>query len=243
MFSVDYFSTNLRQYSSWLLDMETPFIALAAAGWFVLRRREGSPPRFSNLFLAFAVVLYACYALYLPFDNWTFLRFLLPGIAVLLLLCGLTVLHVAERLGSFLPKILLVAFFVVFLAWRWDVMGLQPIPPQDRSAAVVGAYVRDHLPENAVVISMVHSGSLRYYSGRLTVRWDWLRPEWLDRSLVFFTSNGYRPFLLLEADERRPFIQRFSGHSKIGSLRFAPITTHRGRIQADLYDLSSGIRD
>ena len=89
--------------------METPFILLAPVGWFLLRRREGSHDdarvrpdgRLSSLFAVFAVVLYGCYAAYVPFDNWTFLRFLLPAIALLLLLCALAVSELGARLHSF----------------------------------------------------------------------------------------------------------------------------------------------
>jgi len=248
LFNIDYFWTNLSRYSSWLLDMETPFILLAPAGWFLLRRLEGShdDPRFgasgrlSGLFVVFAGALYGCYAVYVPFDNWTFLRFLLPAISLLLLLCALTVSDLGERLHSFLARFLVVACFVVFLAWRWDVSGSTPPRPHDRRFAVIGEYVHDHLPPNAIVFSILHSGSLRYYSGRLTLRWDWLPADWLDRSLVFLTSNGYQPFLLIEDNwERTQFVQRFSGHSRIGSLGLTPVATYHGGTRAYLYDLGN----
>jgi hypothetical protein len=246
LFSIEYFWTNLSQYSSWLLDMETPFILLGVAGWFLLRRLEGSDDgsrfgtngRFSALFVVFAMTLYGCYAVYVPFDNWTFLRFLLPAISLLLLLSAVAVSDLGQRLHPFLARFLLVACFVVFLAWRWDVTGAKPIRPHDRRFAVIGEHVHDHLPPNAIVFSILHSGSVRYYSGRLTLRWDWLPPDWLDRSVAFLTANGYRPFLLIEDNwERTQFVQRFSGHSSVGSLGFPPVATYEGRTRAHLYDL------
>ena len=248
LFNVDYFWTNLSRYSRWLLEIETPFVLLAPVGWYLLTRREGSQDdshararrRLSNLFVVFAVALYGCYAVYLPFDNWTFLRFLLPGISLLLLLCGLAVSSLGERLPSFLPRFLVAACFVVFLAWRWDTTGLKPIRPHDRRSAVIGEYVRDHLPPNAIVLSIFHSGSIRYYSARLTLRWDWLPPDWLDRSVDFLTANGYQPFLLIGEDWERPqFVERFSGHSRFGSLGLTPVATYKGGTRADLYDLGN----
>ena len=248
LFSTDYFWTNLSQYSRWLLEMETPFILLAVVGWYLLWRREGShddsrlsvKPRLSFLFGVFAAVLYGCYALYVPFDNWTFLRFLLPAISLLLLLCGLAVSDIGERFEPTVSRFLLVACFVVFLAWRWDVNGFKPIQPYDRRFAVVGEYVKDYLPPNAIVFSILHSGSIRYYSGRLTLRWDWLPADWLDRSVDFLTSNGYQPFLLIEKNwERTQFVGRFSGHSRIGSLALTPVATYYGLTRADLYDLGN----
>ncbi len=248
LFKIDYFWTNLSQYSRWLLDMETPFILLAPAGWFLLKRREGSHDdararergRLSGLFVVFAVALYGCYATYLPFDNWTYLRFLLPAISLLLLYCALTVYDLGERLDSFLPRFLVVTGFVVFLAWRWDVTGLKPVRPHDRKSVVIAEYVQDHLPPNAIVFSAFHSGSIRYYSGRLTLRWEWLNHDWLDRSLVFLTANGYRPFLLIEDEERAPFVKKFSGNSRIGSLSgLTPVATYHGGTRVDLYDLGN----
>ena len=249
LFNAGYFWTNLSQYSRWLLDMETPFIALAAFGWLLLRRHErshddvrfGVDGRFSNLIVVFGVVLYGCYAVYVPFDNWTFLRFLLPAIALLLLLCGVTASTLGERFRSLPARMLVVVCFVVFLAWRWDVMGLKPLSPHDRRYAVIGEYVQDHLPPNAIVFSMLHAGSIRYYSGRLTLRWDWLPADWLDRSIEFLTSHGYRPFLLVEqGPERAQFVERFSGQSSIGSLDgLTPVATYHGGTRADLYDLGN----
>jgi hypothetical protein len=251
LFSTRYFRTNVAQYSRWLLDVETPFVLLAPLGWFFLKRREAScedrrfgvQGKFSNVIIMFVAGLFACYATYVPFDNWTFLRFLLPAIALLLLLCGLTVVELAERLRSFFPRYLLAACFVVFLAWRWDAMGLKPLQPHARRSAVIGEYVQDHLPPNAVVLSLFHAGSIRYYSGRLTLRWDWLPPEWLDRSVEFLESNGYQPFLLIGEDwERTQFVQKFSGHSKFGSLSLTPIATYHQGLRADLYDLGRPIQ-
>jgi hypothetical protein len=248
LFKREYFSTNLAQYSRWLLEMETPLILLAPVGWFLLKRREGSSDigrfgaqgRFSQLIVVFVVGLYACYATYVPFSNWTFLRFLLPAIALLLLLCALAVVEIGERLHSFFPRFLVAASFLVLLAWRWDILDLKPLRPHDRRSAVVGEYVQDHLPPNAAVFSLFQSGSIRYYSGRLTLRWDLLPADWLDRSVEFLESSGYRPFLVIAEDwERAQFVERFSGHSRIGSLSLTPIATYHGDSRADLYDLGS----
>ena len=248
LFKMENLWTNLSRYPRWLIEMETPFILLAVAGWFILRRGEsskgirrfGAKGRFSNLVVAFVLVLYACYAIYLPFDNWTFLRFLLPAISLLLLLCGVAVSEFGVRLHSFPLRSLAVTCFVVFVAWRWDVMNLKPPRPQDRSAAVIGEYVRDDLPPNAIVLSLFHAGSIRYYSGRKTLRWDLLAPEWFDRSVTFLTTNGYHPFLLIADDwERTQFLQQFAGQSNLGFLSLKPFATYDGTSRADLYDLAN----
>jgi hypothetical protein len=67
----------------------------------------------------------------------------------------------------------------------------------------VGRYLDRVLPPNAVVYSLQHCGSIRYYSGRLTLRWDYLPPDWLDRSIAHMRQAGYEPFFLLDEWEVR----------------------------------------
>ena len=67
---------------------------------------------------------------------------------------------------------------------------------------------------NAVVIAGLHAGSIRYYSGRLTLRYDWLEPGWLDESIRVLAAKGYRPYIALEDGEEAPFRQRFEGRDR-----------------------------
>ena len=249
LFGLDYFSTNLVRYARWLLASETAFILLALPGAVVLLLRERQrdtansvpPIGFTWLLVAFVITLYACYAFYLPFDTWLFLRFLLPGVALLLILCSVSVLHLSARLPSLYTKLVLAVAVVAFVGWRVSrdqLNGLQPIRGYDRRFAVVAEYVRDELPQNAIVLSMIHSGSVRYYAHRATVRWDWLAPEWLDRSVEFLARNGYHPFLLIDDWERPRFIDRFGSQSRWGTLDWAPIAIYRGNVRAELFDLT-----
>jgi hypothetical protein len=75
----------------------------------------------------------------------------------------------------------------------------------------VAAFVAERLPPNALLLSMQHSGSLRYYAGRLTMRYDWLAPDWWPRALEVLTVRGYRPFIVLEEWEEPLFRRRFDG--------------------------------
>jgi hypothetical protein len=73
----------------------------------------------------------------------------------------------------------------------------------------MGRYVRRVLPKNAVILSVQHSGTLRMYGERLTIRYDWLEGPWYQRALETLVSKGYRPYLVLgefeDADFRRQF--------------------------------------
>lgn len=230
LFKIEYLGANLSSYPRWLVETETPFIVLALlAPWFIRTS-------LSWLFVAISATLFACYAFYLPFDNWTYLRFLLPAIPLLLILSGAVVLHLTQRLPSPFSRWLVAAVCLAVMAWRWDSAGIQPPRLNDRRFAVVGEFVRDELPPNAILLSMQHSGSVRYYSGRLTLRWDLLHPEWLDRTLTFLRTKGYRPLLLLEEWERPLFTERFAAHTKLGALDWQPAATYSGEIRTDIFD-------
>jgi hypothetical protein len=230
LFRMEYLGTNLSTYPRWLVETETPFILLALLAPWLIR----TPLMW--LCVALAATLTAAYAFYLPFDNWTYLRFLLPSIPLLLILSGGVVLHLTRRLSAPLSRWAVVAACVVLMAWRWDSAGMQPPHPTDRRFAVVGEFVRDHLPSNAIVLSMQHSGSVRYYSGRPTLRWDLLDPQWLDRSFAFLRSKGYHPVVLLEEWEQPEFTKRFGVHTKSGALDWPPIATYSGEIRTDIFD-------
>jgi hypothetical protein len=59
------------------------------------------------------------------------------------------------------------------------------------------------------VLAKQHSGSIRYYAGRPTLRWDVLEREWLDRALADLRRAGYTPFVVLDPDEEPEFRERF----------------------------------
>jgi hypothetical protein len=87
---------------------------------------------------------------------------------------------------------------------------------------VAGGYVARRLPAKAAVLSMQHSGSIRYYSGRATVRTDLIPPSQLDSTLAALRDSGYRPYILLEPWEVAPFQQRYAGHSALAPLDWPP---------------------
>ena len=79
-----------------------------------------------------------------------------------------------------------------------------------------------------VIISGQFSGSVRYYAGRLTLRWDFLDPQWLDRVVDWLDARGHHVYILLEAPEVDPFRARFAS-SAIGQVNWVPLVTFRGR--------------
>jgi hypothetical protein len=90
----------------------------------------------------------------------------------------------------------------------------------------VGHFIARELPRDAVVIAIGHSGSVRYYSGRRTLRYDWLAAEWLDRAVAYLRSTGATPYLVLEAPEIVEFREKFRGQKSVAAFDRPPIATH-----------------
>ena len=45
-----------------------------------------------------------------------------------------------------------------------------------------------------MIVASIHAGSLRYYAGRATVRFDILDPAWLDRAAAWLNDRGRHPY-------------------------------------------------
>jgi hypothetical protein len=68
---------------------------------------------------------------------------------------------------------------------------------------------------------MMHSGSCRYYGGRLTLRYDLLDPKSLDTAVQWFNGQGIHPYALLDDFELGEFRRRFGSQVTVQSLAHA----------------------
>jgi hypothetical protein len=89
----------------------------------------------------------------------------------------------------------------------------------------VGAFVRERLPATAFVLAGQHSGSVRYYSTRPTLRWDLLDATALDRAIASLRRAGYEPFAVLDEGEDETFRARFGARAQQGIAAMKPIAT------------------
>ena len=95
-------------------------------------------------------------------------------------------------------------------------------------------YVADRFPSNAVFLTMQHSGTIRHYAGRLTLRWDAIEASWFDRSPEVLKRLGFDPYILVEDTEEGDLKTRLGGQTRLGALDWAPVAelplAHRVRI-------------
>lgn len=225
-FSWQFAATNLRQYSAWWWESQGPLAFLFPLA--LLRR--GAPAWRERMILAgFAVALFLLYLFYQPFSAWWFLRFLLPGVPMVFLFCADAVAWTAR--GSATLRIAALATFLLVAggyAVRFgDVHDVTAIGEGDQRYVEAAMYIAEATPRDAVIVTMQHSGSVRYHAGRLTLRWDWIEPEWLDRAVAALHARGVPAYLLLEDWEDAQVRERFKGQRTLSVLESPPLAVGR----------------
>jgi len=222
LFGLSALAVNAPRYMSWLIETHTPFPLLGLLAPFVVPRGE----RYAA-WLALGLVAATClvYFLYTPFDEWTYLRFLLPAIALLLVLaCAVTtsLLQYAPGFGRVAIATALTAGLALFCVRAADnrlAFQLRFLEQRFRSSGVI---VRDLLPERAVVLSVWDSGAVRFHGRKEALSWTGLDPAWLERAISWLDEHGRPAYIMLESWEEQPFRERFSAGSDLGKLDWPP---------------------
>ena len=209
-FAIGRMLPNLVRYLSWLADTHTP---AALAGLVAVLAPTGRiwpsvPDRRVFVVIGlFVTLLWGLYIAYLEFDSWGYLRFLLPSWPFLMLGVGALTMAIA-RLGRAAGWI--AALGVVLLGlWNAGIAIERGVYDQRQAArheAPLGHLVQTRTAPNSVVLAFEHSGSMRYYGGRVTLRYDILDGEWLDRTVEWLTARGVRVYAILDrrqADEAK----------------------------------------
>jgi hypothetical protein len=228
LFGVSNIAPNARLYAGWLWDAERAFtlasmLAIACAAWsFVGSRRkptDGSSvvrsldPRIVAGMLCFAFGVVLAYLLYAVFEVWSYVRFLLPGMAVIAPLIGATVACALRRLRPLWPCAAIVMVAVAASiglqsARRLEVFQIAEVTSRAREA---GDQLARTLPRRAVLLAGEQSGSMRYATGRPVVRWDALDAASLRAALAALEAEGLEAWWVLDQFEEARVRTRFAG--------------------------------
>jgi hypothetical protein len=205
---------NIVNYSRSIIETQTPAIVLALLAPFFVRNS------LVTTYVLFVVVMYLCYAVYLPMEAWWGLRFFLPVFPVVLVFLSVTIVH-GTRLIPLGPHVLLPVVITVLIVAQMrefirDTNVLDSTGEQRFER--IGRYIADALPRDAVVFAVMHSGSVNFYSGRVTVRFDALRPGQFTTVAREFQRRGRPPFVLLDTFEGEDFAKRFGAVERLGTL-------------------------
>ena len=223
LFSIAHVPTNLHRYTTWMVDTMTPLVLVVVlVPWLVASRSAAasrqsepggslSPRRLSLFLLSLAAIVFGCYVAYVPFEEWWYLRFLLPAIPLLCALMAVAIVVLARHAGR--PGGLVALAVFGALAWH----GLSVA--RDRAAfdlwrmeqrlSATATYIRDIAP-NVVAIAIQPGGAIHFTLNRPVVSWDALEPRSLDRVVSWAGARGDRALIVVDGGEAEEFRTRFS---------------------------------
>src|SRR5206468_10520184 len=124
---------------------------------------------------------------------WAFLRCFLPALAMLSACGAAAVVTLAGRFPRRLAlagcSLLVVAAVLNGARQRAALDVFEPQRAMHRFLQTA-TYVQQALPPDAILFCMEHSGSLRYYTHRTIVRYDYIPERWLDRAVAEVQAMG-----------------------------------------------------
>ncbi len=227
VFAFEYVVPNLNRYPRWITESHTPFVWLwlLAPVWIV---RCAKNQRLAWSAFALSVAVWLAYLPYLFFqpNEWFYTRFLLPAIPIMILFSTASVLAGIRALPAVwrVPAAVVVLLLVGTPSLRYAQQnGVFDVRKQERKYPLAGEFVRTRGPANAFVLAAQHSGSIRYYANRPTLRWDLLSPTRLDQVLAAVRAQGYEPLLVVDTGEYEDFRARFAATGQQAVQQLTPL--------------------
>jgi hypothetical protein len=234
---------NVSNYVSWLVEAHTPIVLIGFAAIFFPLRGLWPGVRDRGVFFmfgAFVIVLWAVYCAWLVFDSWWFGRFMLSSVPFATLGIGAVAVALARLPIPFIRPFvacLVVALGLVQLRFA-SKNGVFGIPDLERRNVAIAQLAAEVTESNSVVLSGIHSGSLRYYAGRLTLNYTLLDPAWLDGAVEWLSQHGAHPYLMIEDWERADFERRFAGSRSLEALERSAAGIYENPGKATIVDLA-----
>lgn len=242
LFSASHISSNGPRYLSWLGQSQTPaawlgLLALALPLRWIWRQTEDR-----SMIVALALLTLALWGEFAAFEllySWDYLRYVVASWPAIMLGMAAVALLVARSGG----RLTAVATFVAIVGigvWtvRYaDSKGAFYVQHGEYKYPSVAQLVRDRTDEATVVMGDLHTGSLRYYGGRMTMAESCLGEVWLDRTVDWLTEHGIHTYALFEKEEVPRFTERFAGqqHARLGGRL---VFVYHGASTVYFYDLS-----
>jgi len=223
---------NAQRYGGWLADTQTPLVFAGLAALLVPSLGLWPTPdarRGARLLAAVALVVFVAYAFYIPFDAWWFLRLLLPAWPALCIGTTALVVAVSQFAGARAREVHALALIAlgVYTALLASSLHVFPDNEGERRYATIAQLVQQTTEPSSVILASIHTGPIRYYAGRDTMRFDLLDEAWLDRAVAWLTAQGRHPYFLIEDWERPIFEKRFAATSELGRLSLSPVLAYR----------------
>ena len=210
LYALDRVWPNFVLYGGWLIGAETPLMLLGLTAPFVLPKNPERRRPVTLIAIVFPLAVFAHYLPYFVFEVWWYLRFLLPAYPPLLAATGAVIVTVLQRMSRPVLPIAVTALIVCGVALHGvkysDAFILER---QERRYMRVADYVAQ-LPDRSVFVTLVHSGSIRYYTGRDVLRWEWVEPWSLDPAIAYLRARGHDVYVIADDADAEGFRTRFA---------------------------------
>jgi hypothetical protein len=208
---------NVALYLRWLLETHGPWLLLAPLA--LIARRGAARDSALRWMLGFAALVCVAYFVYSVFEHWSYLRFMLPAMAIAAIAVAVFAASIARTLTPAAHAPILIVTALILTTWQIATareLGVFRFAARQSRALLAGRYLGSALPANAVVIAGEQSGAVRYYSGRPIVRWDFLNPVDLPLVTNELTSQGYDVWIALDDWEVPRYREKFRGSIAAG---------------------------
>ena len=229
LFALAHLPVNLRHFTTWLLETMTPVVAIAVTAPWLLRA-TGSRRVFDAMaLLAISVTVVACYIAYQPFEEWWYLRFLMPAVP---LWCALTAAGLSSLFAPFRGVrstlgLLVMAVVAIVCLREAGERGVFRLARTEQRLSATAHDLARHLPD-AAAIAIQPNGAISYTLGQPVISWDSLPPESLESAIAWLRSRGLHPVIVVDQVEEAPFRRRFERTSASGALDWPPaVVVHR----------------
>jgi hypothetical protein len=223
LFKFQRVADNIWNVGAWMAAVHTSVFWPAWLGSLLVLRKETWPWRLSGIALSVGVP----YLFYLTYRDWESIRFLLPGIVLVLIVVARGLEVALRRITETWASLVLLAFTMILaLASYQFVLRHQvfDLGRQEAKYPAVAAWISANTFPNAVVLASLHSGSIRFYAGRETIRWDQIPVGSLGATHRALDAAGYPILVALDGmDEMTGFEQRF--RIELLEWRIEPIAT------------------
>jgi hypothetical protein len=208
---------NAKLYGGWLLATHGPWL-FAAPLVLLARRREWS------WLLLFAGLVVFAYLIYAVFETWTYLRFLLPALAIAMLAVSFLLVQALSRLNPAVRVIVAATLLLALAAINVSearTLGVFRFAARQARGQVVATTLRHLVSPKSVIVSSEHSGTMRHYLGRPILRWDLMPPDALATAVREWRALGYEFWVVLDDWEEPAFRAKFGNATGL-SIDFPP---------------------
>ena len=204
---------NVQLNASWLWASQSPWLLLALGPLLPPLGRTLNRGVLLTCLILF-IVTFGSYASYSQFEEWWYLRFLMPAFGAFAVLVAAGIVAIARAIPQPFGRVAAGAALSVMIATTVSYASARQVfgvlRAGERRYVDIGEFAADRLPSNAALFAVQHSGSLRFYSGRLTLRFDSVRKEWAADVPAAVERAGYHPFLIVD-DFEIPQVRRQFG--------------------------------